>query len=262
MNIDVCIEGPAKAPVLVLSNSLGTTYNMWDKQLPQLTQHFRVLRYNTRGHSRSYSLSEGERITIETLAKDVIALLDHFSIEKAYFCGISLGGLTGMWLNRHFSSRFHRFVIANTAAKIGTAEGWLARAETVRAEGMLPIAATTAQRWFTQSFIKHHAEEVKQLEKTILHVDPFGYAACCEVLAEANMEDEISLMSKAMLVIAGEFDPVTNIDEAQFIVNNLPEGQLDILPASHLSNIACADEFTSKVLTFFDKAPRYEATGN
>ncbi len=144
MDLDYRLDGPQEAPVLVLSNSLGTTWQMWQPQMAALTEHFRVLRYNTRGHGRSPLPESG--ISLATLGQDVIALLDHLDIERAFFCGISLGGMTGMWLNRHAASRFSRIVVANTAAKIGEAKGWLQRAATVRQQGMAPVASTAADR--------------------------------------------------------------------------------------------------------------------
>ncbi|MGG2076251.1 alpha/beta fold hydrolase [Lelliottia nimipressuralis] len=136
METEFCLDGPEGAPLLMLSNSLGTTWAMWQAQLPALTPHFRVLRYNTRGHGRS---AVGQQpVTLERLGQDVIALLDHLDVDRACFCGISLGGLTGMWLNCHAPERFHRIVVANTAARIGQEEGWRQRAARCARAGDVP----------------------------------------------------------------------------------------------------------------------------
>ena len=138
MNIHYCLEGPETAPVLVLSNSLGTTHAMWDAQMPALTEHFRVLRYDTHGHGQT---TKRGKVTLSQLGEDVITLLDHLNIPRAFFCGISMGGLTGLWLARFAPERFTAVTVANTAAKIGEQANWLSRARTVRTEGMGVVAA-------------------------------------------------------------------------------------------------------------------------
>jgi len=130
MDIDYRLDGRAGAPLLVLSNSLGTTFNMWQAQLPAWCEHFRVLRYNQRGHGAT-PLPETP-LRLETLGNDVVDLLDRLGAPSAHFCGISMGGLTGLWLNRYHPQRIERLVVANTAARIGSAEGWQQRAQQVR----------------------------------------------------------------------------------------------------------------------------------
>src|SRR5215472_8956405 len=144
-------DGPAEAPVLVLSNSLGTNLSMWDPQMPAITTRFRVLRYDTRGHGPS-SVTPGP-YSVTQLGRDVIGLLDTVGVECGHFCGLSMGGMTGMWLGVYAPDRINRLVLCNTAAKIGTAETWTARLEMVPAQGMSAVAATQAQRWFTPKFI-------------------------------------------------------------------------------------------------------------
>lgn len=153
--VEYIIDGPAKAPVLVLSNSLGTTWSMWNSLIPALTGHFRVLRYNTRGHGGSPLPAQS--LDLATLGQDVVDLLDNLDIGQACFCGISLGGLTGMWLNRYAGARFHGLAVANTAARIGTEDAWRARASQVRSAGMAAIVEGTPARWFTEPFIRQHA---------------------------------------------------------------------------------------------------------
>ncbi|WP_342755338.1 3-oxoadipate enol-lactonase [Pantoea sp. MBD-2R] len=248
MDSEYRLDGPEAAPVLILSNSLGTSWKMWDAQLPWFTQAFRVLRYNTRGHGNA-SPGDG-KITLETLSNDVIALLDRLEIERAHFCGISLGGLTGLWLNRYAPTRFNRFVIANSAAKIGTAEAWLSRAESVRQAGMKTVAEGSAQRWFTDAFIDAHPDVVASLIAEMKLLSPEGYAACCEVLAAADLRTEVANMTRPMLLIAGQADPVTTLNDARWIQERAPAATCCTLPASHLSNVACAAEFSQQVLTY------------
>lgn len=256
MEIEFRLDGPEGAPLLVLSNSLGTTWAMWQAQIPALTQHFRVLRYNTRGHGRSAVGSQP--VTLERLGQDVIALLDHLDVERACFCGISLGGMTGMWLNRHAPERFQRIAVANTAARIGQEAGWRERAATVREQGMDPVAQSAADRWFTPAFRQHNPEVVYPLIEQLAATPAEGYAACCDALAMADLRDELTQMPRPMLVIAGESDPVTTSRDAEAIVVDAPHAHYLVLPASHLSNVACAGAFNQHVITFLTAGAEHE----
>lgn len=250
MDIDYRLEGPADAPLLVLSNSLGTTFNLWQPQMAELTKHFRVLRYNQRGHGRT-PLPDAV-LTLEILGQDVIALLDMLDVEQACFCGISMGGLTGLWLNRFQPQRLKRLVVANTAARIGNTEGWQQRAHLARNSGLASIAASSAARWFSEDFQQRFPQQVGELVTQLTRSDAAGYAACCEALAQANLLAEIPQMSVPMLVIAGELDPVTTVEDAQMLLNGAPDARLAVLPASHISNIACPELFTRCVVDFLN----------
>jgi len=248
MELEYRLDGPDNAPVLVLSNSLGTLWNIWDGQFSEWSKYFRVLRYQTRGHGGS---STGETpLTLAQLGQDVVALLDHLNIARAHFCGISLGGLTGLWLNRYASSRFDRLVVANTAARIGQRDAWLTRAAQVRDQGLNALASSAAQRWFTDEYIQHRPGIVEKYTDQLQELSPQGYAACCEALAYADLRNELEQMSRPLLVIAGEQDPVTTIDDAQRIVSHCAQSQLVTLPASHLSNVECGVPFCQHVLKF------------
>lgn len=256
MELEYRLDGPTDAPLLVLSSSLGTTWAMWQAQMPALTRHFRVLRYNTRGHGGSPLPPTA--ISLASVGQDVIDLLDHLGAEKASFCGISLGGLTGLWLNRYAPERFHRLVVANTAAKIGERESWLQRAALVREQGMAPVAATAADRWFTPDFRLQHPDGVAELIAGLKDTPAEGYAACCEALACADLRDELPAMPRPMLVIAGENDPVTTPQDARLLVAAAPHARYVALPASHLSNVACADAFSQHVITFLTAGAQHE----
>lgn len=256
MDLEYRLDGPSDAPLLVLSNSLGTTYGMWEAQMPAFTQHFRVLRYNTRGHGRSPLPPGG--VSLASLGNDVIALLDRLGVEQAHFCGISLGGMTGLWLNRHAPERFHRLAVANTAAKIGEPEGWRQRAALVRQQGMAPVAATAADRWFAPAFRQRHPEAVQPLIDALGETSPEGYAACCDALALADLRNDVQAMPRPMLVIAGDEDPVTTLRDAERLVEDAPQARCLALPASHLSNVACAGAFSQHVITFLNAGAQNE----
>src|SRR5690349_12516321 len=164
------LEGERGRPVLVFSNSLGTDLRMWGAQAAALAPDYRVLRYDTRGHGRSSSGSAP--VTLGRLGRDVLALLDHLDIERAHFCGISMGGMTGQWLGIHAAQRFERIALANTAARIGSAEGWHMRSGQVRREGMGLVADGAAGRWFTPSFVAGHAPVVDAMIEGLRALSP------------------------------------------------------------------------------------------
>lgn len=248
MDIDYRLDGRAAAPLLVLSNSLGTTFDLWQPQLLALSEHFRVLRYNQRGHGAT-PLST-RRLRLEDLGQDVIALLDYLDVPSAHFCGISMGGLTGLWLNRYHPQRIKRMVVANTAARIGNAEGWQQRAQQVRSQGLSSIAAASPARWFSEAFLQNHPEQVAALVAGLAAGNPEGYAACCDALSVADLRADVVSMSRPMQVIAGEADPVTTVADAEFLVANAPHAELQRLPASHISNLACPGLFSHSVIEF------------
>lgn len=248
MDIEYRLDGRAGAPLLVLSNSLGTTFDMWQAQLPTWYEHFRVLRYNQCGHGATPQPRTPLRL--ETLGNDVIALLDRLDAPSAHFCGISMGGLTGLWLNRYHPQRIDRLVVANTAARIGSAEGWQQRAQQVRNQGLAAVAAASPSRWFTEAFLQRSPQRVAALVDGLAAGNAAGYAACCDALAQADLRDQTRQMTRPMLVIAGEHDPVTTVADAEFLVANAPCAKLKVLPASHISNVACAEMFGQSVVDF------------
>ena len=146
------IDGNAAAPPLLLSNSLGTSIEMWEPQLATLAARFRVIRYDSRGHGQS-TVTAGP-YTIEQVANDALGLLDALKVTRAHFCGLSMGGMVGMWLGIHAPQRIDRLVLANTAAKIGSAELWNARIDAVRKAGMTSIASAVLARWFSTPLLE------------------------------------------------------------------------------------------------------------
>lgn len=242
------VAGPDSAPALVLSNSLGTTAEMWSRQLDALSAHYRIVRYDTRGHGAS--IAPAGEYTLERLGRDVLAVLDDLNIERAHFCGISMGGLTGQWLGAHAADRIDKLIVANTAARIGSVQGWGERAALVRTRGMDEVASGAAGRWFTPEFVQRQPEVVQRLTDQLRATPTQGYAGCCDALSVADLRDEIAKIAAPTLVIAGECDPVTTVDDARFIVERVPGARMTTLAASHLSNIEAAQAFNSAVLAF------------
>lgn len=240
--------GNPQHPALIFSNSLGTQYNMWQAQIDFFKNDYYVICYDTRGHGAS-GTPQGPYL-LEQLGEDVITLLDHLHIDKASFCGISMGGLTGQWLAIHHPERFNHVVICNTAAKIGQEQAWIDRANLVREQGLTPIASTAATRWFTEPFIQSHATVVQHLSDNLAAGSSQGYANCCEALAKADLREAIAQINTPVLIIAGQQDPVTTVADGEFMQSLIPNSQLFEINASHISNIEQPEAFNQALKSF------------
>ncbi|KMN77943.1 3-oxoadipate enol-lactonase [Chromobacterium sp. LK11] len=243
-------DGPADAPALLLSNSLGTTLEMWRPQLAALSRRYRVLRYDARGHGGSEAGPATPRLA--DLAGDALSLLDALDIERAHFCGISMGGLTGLWLGVHAPERLRSLTVGNSAAKIGETEAWRQRAAQVRAEGMAELAANAHLRWFSAGFCAQAPDTVEQARAWLAATPPDGYAACCEALADADLRADLPRIAAPTLLIAGRQDPVTTAAQAEAMAAAMPDARLALLPASHLSNLEAPFAFEQALLAFLD----------
>jgi 3-oxoadipate enol-lactonase len=242
------IEGREDAPLLVLSNSLGTNLDMWLPQLPALLQYFRVLRYDTRGHGQS-SVPPGE-YSVAQLGNDVIALLDAAGAERAHFCGLSMGGMTGIWLGVHRPERIDRLVLCNTAAKIGTPDTWNPRIAQVRKEGMAAITQTVLDRWFTADFQRYAPTQVNTVRQMLLQSQPEGYAANCAAVRDMDQRADLHRIAAPTLVIAGTHDTSTSPQEGKAIADGIPGARYLELNAAHLSNWEQAHAFTNGLIDF------------
>lgn len=243
--------GDTTKPALILSNSLGTNFKMWQSQINFFQNNFYVICYDTRGHGAS-STPQGP-YSIDQLGTDVIELLDHLNISKASFCGISMGGLTGQWLAIHYPQRFNHVIICNTAAKIGVEQAWLDRANLVIEHGLQSIAETAALRWFTENFIQNNTTIIESLSNDLATGSAEGYAYCCMALAKADLREEIRSITIPVLVIAGTNDSVTTVNDGQFMIERIPQSELFEIEASHISNIEQASVFNEKIATFIQK---------
>ncbi len=239
-------DGDAGAPALVLSNSLGTDLDMWAPQLDALARQCRVLRYDTRGHGRS-AVTPGP-YAMETLARDVLALTDHLGIARFDFCGLSMGGMTGMWLGIHAPQRLRRLVLANTAAQIGPPESWNARIEKVASSGMASISAAVLGRWFTPAFLAREPSAVAAMQHMIEATPRAGYIACCAAVRDMDLRADIARIAAPTLVIAGTQDVATPPADGAYIAAQVAGARMIELDAGHLSNIEQAAGFTNALL--------------
>jgi 3-oxoadipate enol-lactonase len=241
-------DGPRGAQVLVLSNSLGTTLDLWAPQVDACAVRFRVLRYDSRGHGRS-AVTPGP-YTIEQLGRDVVALLDALDIDQAHFCGLSMGGMVGMWLGVNAPDRLDQLVLCNTAAKIGTDPLWDARIDAVRRGGMAAVADSVMARWLTEEFRARDPALVDRVRQMLLGTPPEGYMACCAAVRDSDQRAAIGQISRPTLVIGGSHDGATTPAETRLVAEAVAGARYVELDASHLSNVEQAGAFNQAVLGF------------
>ncbi len=242
------LDGAENKPVLVMSNSLGTTLDMWAPQVAALSAHFRLLRYDTRGHGQS-EVTSGP-YSIPQLGADVLGLLDHLGIKKAHFCGLSMGGITGMWLASSHPERIERLVLSNTAALIGPADAWTTRADKVRQEGMASIASAVVSKWLTPDYAAQHPEQVASLVAMLEATPADGYAANCIAVRDADYREAVKKITAPTLVIAGAGDIPTPPPDGRYLAEAIPGAQYVELAGAHLSNQQEPERFSKAVLAF------------
>ncbi|MBP0580362.1 alpha/beta fold hydrolase [Labrys sp. LIt4] len=254
VRIAYTIDGPDDRPALVLSNSIGTTLHMWDLQIPELSKHFRVVRYDFRGHGASDvppgAYSDGR------LGRDVLELMDWLGIERAHFLGLSLGGFVGQWLAIHAPERVERLILSNTAAYLGSAAYFdKAIAAVLAAPDMTETAETFLGNWFPKAMVEANGPAIQAFRKMLLNTSRQGLAGNWAAVRDADLRRTIALIAAPTLVIAGEFDTVTSLGKSQEIAATIPGARLKVLPAVHLSNIEFSQEFMAEVLSFLQAAP-------
>jgi 3-oxoadipate enol-lactonase len=227
----------------VLSNSLGTTLEMWEPQAGALARDRRLLRYDLRGHGRSpvpetpYSIAD--------LGTDLLGLLDRNRIERASLCGVSLGGMVSMWVAAHAPDRVDRLVLCSTSAIMGPPESWTERAALVRRQGMAAVADTVVARWFTPAFAAAQPDVVAAIRGQLAASPPEGYAGCCEAIREMDQRSDLPAITAPTLVIAAEADPSTPPSHARTIAGLIPGARLEVLDrGAHLVNVEAPDLVT------------------
>lgn len=246
--INVSVEGRDGGPTLMLSNSLGSTLQMWEPQMAALTKLFRVIRYDRRGHGRSEI--GAQPYSIERFGRDVIAILDDLNIEKVHWCGLSMGGMVGQWLGANAPERIDRLILANTTCHYPDPSNWDARIRTVREGGLAAIADTVMNAWFTADFRERAPEVVARIRAMVLATPLEGYLACCEALRTLDLRDALPRINKETLVIAGRHDTSTPLSAGEFIRSRIPRASLTILDAAHLSNVEQPHAFTEALVGF------------
>ncbi|MDH0736766.1 3-oxoadipate enol-lactonase [Achromobacter spanius] len=242
------IDGPADAPVLVFSNSLGTCSDMWARQIPELTKHFRVLRYDTRGHGKS-SIPDGE-YTFEQLAGDVAELLAHLNIKRAHFCGLSMGGPTGIALALAHPELVGKLVLCNTAARIGSVEGWSTRIAAVAEQTLEKMAPTLVERWLTDDYRAAEPGLTQVLIDMLRRTPDAGYSANCAALRDADYRQQVSAITAPTLVISSTHDLAATPAQGKELAAAIPGARYVELNTSHISNWEQPEAFTRAVVDF------------
>lgn len=242
-------DGDPGLPVLVLSNSIGTSLHMWDAEVPALSQHFRVLRYDLRGHGGS-GVPVGA-YSLDRLGRDVLELMDALKIERAHFLGLSLGGFVGQWLGVHAPERIDRLILANTSSYLGPSPQWDQRiASVLQAPDMRDTAEVFLANWFPRGMLDANDPVVDRFRAMLLNTDRQGLAGAYAAVRDADLRRPIAVIPNPTLVIAGQYDPVTAASHGELIAATVPGAKLLTLPAVHLSNVEFHDEFVAAVSDF------------
>jgi 3-oxoadipate enol-lactonase len=246
------IDGPAGGPPLVMLGSLGTTLDMWRPQLAALTERFRVIRVDHRGHGGSPVPAGPYRV--DDLGADLLALLDTLGEERVRYCGLSLGGMVGMWLAAHVPERIQTMVLLCTSAYLPPAGGWLDRAATVRSAGTASIAAAVVSRWFTDDYRAADPARLRHWHDMFAGIPAEGYAGCCEAIAAMDLRPVLPKITAATLVIAGADDPAVPPPHGAEIARGINGSRFRVVArAAHLASVEQADEVSSLIMEQLDE---------
>ena len=250
-SLTVRVDGPDAAPVLLLSNSLSSDMSMWDDQMARLSQHFKVVRYDARGHGQS--VASAGSYTIEQLGRDAVAVLDHVAVSRAHFCGLSMGGMVGLWLLTHARERIDRAVLANTSAHMGPPDLWNKRIELAREGGMEATVEPTVRRWFPAAFHAQAPATIERMRAMIRRTSLEGYVGCCVAIRDMDQREAICGIRNSALVIVGANDPATTPEAGRAIHAAIPGAAMTVLNAAHLSNVEQPAAFTDAVEGFLGR---------
>jgi 3-oxoadipate enol-lactonase len=251
IQVNYSLEGPASGPVVTMSNSLASNLSMWDPQMPVLTSHYRVLRYDTRGHGGTeapdgpYSLDE--------LTEDVRALLQALGIARTHFVGLSMGGMIGQIMAFKYPHMLQSVVLCDTMSRVPTEAKpmWDERIHAAQTHGMEPLVEPTLARWFTEPFRRQGSPVLDQVRAMIRTTPPRGYAGCCHAIAALNLTERLGAITLPTLIIVGEDDPGTPVAASRVIHEHIKGSELVILKsAAHLSNLEQPGAFNQALMSF------------
>ena len=249
--IHVEVEGPERVPVLMLSNSLGTTLQMWDAQVAPFTRHFRLVRYDRRGHGKS-GYPKGP-YTMERLGRDVLAVLDGLGLKTVNWCGLSMGGMVGQWLGANAPERIERMVITNTSSYFPDKTAWNERLKLVQEKGIAAFAAPNMTRWFTKGFLERAPQTVARIQEMFAATPLEGYLACGAAVRDMDHRELLPKISVPTLVIAGKHDGATPPEANEYISKHIAGAKFALVDAAHLSNVEQPEAYTAAVLGFLGK---------
>lgn len=249
VRLHVVDEGPRDAPALVLAGSLGSTVEMWRPQVGPLTERFRVVRIDHRGHGGSPVPPGPYRVA--DLAGDVLATLDALGLDRVAWCGLSMGGCVGMYLASEAPERISRLTLCCTSSYWPDASVWADRISAVEAGGTAAVAEAVVARWFTPAFAAAHPDVVADAVRQVAETSDEGYAACCAALRDFDHRGRLGAITARTLVVAGSADPSTPLEgHARTIVDGIPGARLEVLDAAHLATIEQADQATALIAEY------------
>ena len=246
--IHVEVAGSDSAPALMLSNSLGTNLNMWDDQINAWSKHFRVIRYDRRGHGRS-GAPQGP-YSMERFGRDVISVLDALEVEKTNWCGLSMGGMVGQWLGANAPGRVEKLVLSNTNSYYADKAPWTDRIQFVRENGLEKLVDANMQRWFTEGFRNKAPDVIARMKAMFLATDPAGYAACCAAIRDMDFRASNPSIKAPTLVIVGAQDPATPPAQGEAIAQQIPGAKLASIDGAHIANLEQPKVYADTVLNF------------
>ncbi len=246
--INVEIEGRDSGPVLMLSNSLGTDLHMWDDQALEFAKHFRLVRWDRRGHGKS-GATKGP-YSFDLFGRDILKIIDALNIKKMSWCGLSMGGMDGQWLGAHAPDRVEKLVLANTNYHYPDQSPWAERIKTVRDNGLQHIVGPNMERWFTKGFIERAPDAIARMTKMFVASDLDGYIACVEAVRAIDFRESNLRINTPTLVIVGKHDPATPPEAGAFIAKSIKGAKLATLDAAHISNVEQPQAFTEAALNF------------
>ena len=245
--LNVSVEGRDGGPTLMLSNSLGTTMQMWEPQMAALTKLFRVVRYDRRGHGKS---GPAGTASMERYGKDVLAILDDLNIDRVHWCGLSMGGMVGQWLGANAPERFDRIILSNTSSYYPDPTNWHNRIKAVQEGGLAAVADAVIAGWLTADFREREPAVTAHLKAMLLASPVEGYLAACEALSTLDQRALLPKIKSQTLVIAGRHDMATPVAAGEYIRSQIPGASLTILDAAHISNVEQSHAFTDAVVGF------------
>jgi 3-oxoadipate enol-lactonase len=252
--IDMSYTVEGDGPWITMSHSLACDSSMWDEQAKLLSQRFRVLRYDTRGHGGT----EAPRgpYTLDQLAEDVRALFERLEVQRTHWVGLSMGGMIGETFALEYPGVFQSMVLADTTSRRppNAAQMWGERVRIARERGMDALVESTLERWFTQPFRETRKDVMDRIGRAIRATPVEGYAGCCEAIAAIDVLERLKEIDVPALVIVGEHDHGTPPEMARQIHENLRGSELVVIPsAAHLSNIEQPEAFNRALTGFLDR---------
>ncbi len=245
-------DGRKDGPVVMFSNSLASNLSMWDAQVPALTDKYRLLRYDQRGHGGSEATRPP--YSFDLLLEDARALIRALGLGPVHFCGLSMGGMTGQLFGAKNPEMLRSFILCDTSSRMADPTIWDARIKGARGDGMASLAPATLERWFTAPYRAKAKREIERVGAMIASTPVDGFVGCCNAIAAMDQTHLLAGIKTPTLIIVGADDPSTTVAHSEIIHREIVGSKLVVLKnAAHLSNIEQAAEFNAALRAFLDK---------